>query len=168
IPKNAVSNLMRQLEQPPINLDNFKALEKTFGKLEAPKKKHIIGGWYKLLNKHGKIPTLWSPSRWIADNVLVSLMYVEKSVVRVDKIASGCIMMSREVLEKIPWRTGATIKVNEEDGKFSCPCMCAMFGIDAQDLGYELWMDGSVVCQHLSVPDSIIAKCWLRLTRKNP
>lgn len=168
LPKNAVTNLMCQLEQPEINPNAFLALERGFGKIEAPKKKHIIGGWYKLLNKHGKIPTLWSPSRWIADNVLISLLYVERSIVRVDKIASGCIMLSREVMEKITWRSGANVKVNEENGTYSSPCMCAMFGIDAQDAGYDLWMDGSVVCKHLSVPDSTIAKCWLRLTKKSP
>lgn len=148
LPKYAVSNLMKQLEQPPLDTKCFAHLEKQFGKLEY-KKKHIIGSWVKLGFKNGK--TLWNPSRWIADNTLTSLTSVEKSVVRVDKIGSGCLMMSREVMEKIDWKSGGGIEVNIANGKHSHPCQCVIFGIEAQDLGYELWMDGSVVCKHLGL-----------------
>jgi hypothetical protein len=163
IPKNAVSNLILQLEQPEINLELFSHLKNNFAEIQIPSKKHIIGGWYKLAEKKKKTPTLWSPSRWVADNTLVSLTSIEKSVVRVDKIASGCIMMSREVMEKIPWRLDH-VDINEHIGGHLHPCRCAFFGIDAQDAGYELWMDGSVVCKHLSVEKGILDKI---IRRKN-
>jgi hypothetical protein len=157
LPKYAVSNLMKQLEQPPIDMKCFAHLEKQFGKIKY-KKKQIIGAWVKLGYSHGK--TLWNPSRWIADNTLVSLTNIEKSVVKVDKIGSGCLMMSREVMEKIDWKSGGGIEVNIANGKHAHPCQCVMFGIEAQDLRYDLWMDGSVVCKHLGVERGIFK--WIK------
>lgn len=177
IPKNAVSNLMKQFEQPPLKQEVIQLFEKSAGRLiEQPPKKHIIGGWYKLTNassviwknvKH-KIPTLWSPSRLVANNMINSLAFVEPSVVRVHKIASGCIMLSREVLEKIEWRTDWNYRLNFKDKpeEGSPVCMCYLFGMDAQDAGYELWMDGSVVCKHLTVPDNLFEKLILCLKKR--
>jgi hypothetical protein len=149
LPKNALSNLMIQLEQPILDTRRFQHLEKMFGKIEN-KKKHIIGGWYKLTED------TWSPSRWVADNTLVSLKAVEPSVVVVDKIALGCIVMSKEVLKKIKFRTGHDLVINGD----THPCMCATFGIDAQDAGYTLYMDGSVICQHLKQLKNDYVECF--------
>lgn len=103
----------------------------------------ILGGWYKI----NRID--WNAGKWIADNTLFNLRAPEPSVIKVDKIDLGCIFMKREVLKKIKFRLenrALTIwGMKEKTGA----CECLMFAIDAQDAGYQLYMDGDVICKHL-------------------
>jgi len=147
LPRNALSNLMLQLEQPPMDKGQFSHLTSLLpdGVMSDNPKKHIIGGWFRVKNEDGLLVDVWNCGRWVADNTIASVTAVEPSVTRVDKIDLGCLLMSREVLEKVDWRGGDSLVIN----KTQHPCVCLMFARDAQDAGYALYMDGSVVCEHL-------------------
>jgi hypothetical protein len=125
-------------------------------------------------------PPYWSPGRFVATNTFYSSSCIEPSVVNVDKIASGCILMSREVMEKFKWRKdhidlnyafdskGEPIRAIDANGKeiqlHRTACRCIQFAIDAEMAGYSLWADGSVVCKHLSVPHNKLEELifWLK------
>lgn len=136
-PPHALSALMLQLEQPEYNARMWAQFLKQFGSLMAPKRKHIIGGWFRIS------PDLYNAGRWVADNTLVNLTQPEHSVTRVDKIDLGCLLISREALAAVSFRPG-DIVFNKHQGA----CACLMFARDLQDAGYDLWMDGSVICKH--------------------
>jgi glycosyltransferase involved in cell wall biosynthesis len=140
LPKYALSNLMKQLNPPVFDERHWENIKKMFPDRDiTPKQKHIIGGWYPL-NK-----TAWNCSSWVADNTISSYLKPQQSVIRVDKIDMGCVLMAREVLEKVDFKNGFSIVVNKNINA----CECLMFARDAQDAGYELFMDGSVICKHL-------------------
>jgi hypothetical protein len=147
LPRSALSSLMLQLEQPPVDKRQFKHLTSLFPNvvISDNPKKHIIGGWFRVKDEDGLLLNFWNCGRWVADNTITNLTAVERSVTRVDKIDLGCLLMSREVLEKVSWRGGESLVINH----IQHPCICLMFARDAQDAGYTLWMDGSVVCEHL-------------------
>jgi len=141
LPVNAISSLLLQLQVPKVS-PIFDKLKSQFP-ITEPKQKHIMGGWYKLHSDTEK--TAWNCANWVADNKIASVEGWQRSVIRVDKMDLGCVMMSREVLEKISFKHGFNLEVN--DNRRACECL--MFAKDAQDAGYELFMDGDVVCEHL-------------------
>jgi cellulose synthase/poly-beta-1,6-N-acetylglucosamine synthase-like glycosyltransferase len=142
LPINAISSLMLQLQVPKVN-HSFDRLKLQFPNMPEPKQKHIMGGWYRLMEKDGR--EVWNCANWVANNVIASVEKPQNSVIRVDKIDLGCVMMSREVLEKVSFKHGFDLEVNK-NGR---ACECLMFARDAQDAGYELFMNGDVVCEHI-------------------
>lgn len=102
--------------------------------------KHIISGWFRVSDDE------YNAGRWVADNTLVQLRAVENSVVGVDKIDFGCMLLSREALEACVFITEHREFIHNTEAKAACPCLS--FAVNAQNRGYTLWMDGSVVCQH--------------------
>lgn len=139
LPKYAVTKLMLQLEQPAFDPRMWAQIRKRYpGRDITPKKKHIMGGWYQL-----KKTNFYNAGKFYADNCIASLPYPQPSVVEVDKIDLGCVIISREVFQKIKLRDGNVI-LNEHFGG----CECLMFANDAVKLGYSLYIDGAVICKH--------------------
>jgi hypothetical protein len=132
LPENGINNLILQ----------------AFDKRKNKSRFDIIGGWYPLVPV--QTPPLWSAGRWMDDHLMMNLRVVENSIVVVDKIELGCLLVSREVYEKIKIEDGFNnlIKI-DNDKKWMPSCECLMFGKKAQDLGYTLYMNGDVICRHL-------------------
>lgn len=143
VPKDAISKLMVQLG-PRQTTSRFLKPDGTVIEKGTPvKEKHIMSGWYQL-HEGG-----WNAGRWIADNLLGPVIHFEHSVVRVDKADNGCLMISRKVLEQVDWEDNFTIDILNPDGTKRHPCTCLMFCRKAQDKGFDIWMDGDVICKHI-------------------
>jgi hypothetical protein len=108
--------------------------------------KHIIGGWYKMVNSNR-----WICGSWVADNTFVNCMAPGTSLTKVDVIGMGCMFISREALSVIPFEHGTDIEYTDGiTGQRMMLGECGKFGNNAFDKGYELFMDGSVICKHLT------------------
>ena len=88
-----------------------------------------------------KLPVVWVKS--LKDpNKLVSIrkdIIESGELIKIDSCGTGCILIHRDVLEKIKFRW-------EEDKEGVDD---VFFCIDALNFGYEIYADTSVICQHL-------------------
>jgi glycosyltransferase involved in cell wall biosynthesis len=139
LPKDAISKLMLQVGKKETTLDFPDGKGNVIPKGTPVPEKFIVGGWYLHEGKE------WNCGKWVADNTFTNIDGPQKSVINVDKIDLGCVLMKREVLEKISFRLDPQLRMNED--KIMCECL--MFAIDVQDAGWDLWMDGDVICKHL-------------------
>lgn len=134
LPKNAISELVKQLEAPkPPDGIYFK--------------KHAIAGYYLLRNSSD----VFCMAKLVEDDGIIYLRFPEKSVIKVDYAGLGCILTSRELLEKIKIKTefnkelkiaGTENYVTFDDSWNFCN--------QVFELGYQLYADGDVVCKHLT------------------
>lgn len=124
LPKNALSEFMLQAKQG--------------NKIRY----HAQGGWYQLTNN------LWSGGRWVADHVFQSFTAPGQSVTITEKIELGCAFLSREIFEKLSFEDGENIGIKDRYGWRSA-CDCMAWSNKALDAGYQLYMNGHVVCKHL-------------------
>lgn len=62
----------------------------------------------------------------------------------------GCALVSRKVLEQVTFKPGIDIFLKDESGVNLILGECGAFGNDVTDSGFTLYMDGSVVCEHLT------------------
>lgn len=113
--------------------------------------KDIIGGWYQLKDVEGNLTNVWSCGSWGGDNLFVHRMAVGPSVIKVDMVGHGCMMVSKKVLKQIPFRHGLDMTCNfavmgNKKGQLGA---CAVFGNDADEKGFALYMSGDVVCTHM-------------------
>ena len=141
-PPNALTELMKQMGKRKTTIP-FRVDGKVIPVGTPVKEKHIIGGWWKHHNacghehKYGS----WSCGSWIPNKGFAN--YFGKpynGLTKVDKVDFGCILISREVLEKIPFENGFGVDMRwynpKTEGYNGHPCHCLMFAIRAQDLGY--------------------------------
>lgn len=108
--------------------------------------KDIVGGWY---------PILGTPSYAVIklDHVnggFSNLDQIEPGPMKVDAVGLGCVLMKRKVLETIDFNSGLDRKMYHHNSKQHIYtgtsfefCLAAALG------GFETWVDGNVVCQHL-------------------
>jgi hypothetical protein len=147
LPKNAISSFMAQMQAGkkttiPISLPSGEVIPEG----TPVKDKHIMGGWYKVRGG-----TDYVASKFIDDNVIFRLMFPEKSVIKVDMAGFGCLMLSRKATEEIPFDAGTDKYVLNFNTKEECFLgECVAFGNQADERGYDLWMNGDVVCEHLA------------------
>jgi glycosyltransferase involved in cell wall biosynthesis len=145
IPRDTISNLITQMDRKCTTMDFPGGDGKIIPKGTPIPEKFIVGGWYQ--HRDGS----WNCGKWVADNTFINFKHPEKSVIRVDKIDMGCILLKREVLEKVKFRLEPERKMN--NNRYLCSCL--MFAIDAQDAGYDLWMSGDVICEHLKKKEEV-------------
>ena len=151
-PHDALSKMMKQVGKKKVSMDFVMPNIPIIKDGTPVEEKHIIGGWYEFRNPVGdrKMTGAWNCGKWVADNTLMNLGYQDKGFIEVDKIDLGCVLVKREVLDKVKFKEGNVRSIKYYGcNRWTWPCHCLMFAIDAQDLGYQLWMDGSVVCEHL-------------------
>jgi len=119
-------------------------------KLVNQSKKIITGIYYNPFTKFNPItgnnetrvlPTIWVKSlRYENQLVTIKKEIIDSGkVIKIDSCGTGCILIHRDVLEKIKFRW--------EDDKPGVDDV--FFCIDAQKLGYEIHADTSIVCEHL-------------------
>jgi len=104
----------------------------------------IVGGWYPMIHSPE-----WVAGKWVADNTIWHFKKPEPSLIKVDMIGLGCLMLSRKALTDLEFRNGIDREVNDEFGRKIYMGPCLAFSVNAQDNCYDLYMNGSVICQHL-------------------
>src|ERR1043165_329910 len=105
-------------------------------------RKDIIGGWYRMIDA-----PQWVAGCWVADNTMMHCV-PESSVTRVDMIGHGCILLSRQALEALTFEAGFDKVCRCEAGDcYLGPC--ASFGNLTASKGFNLYMDGHVICGHI-------------------
>jgi hypothetical protein len=107
-------------------------------------RKHIIGSWCPI-RKDGR----WAGGKWIADNVFMNLTCPEPSLIKVDMTGMGCTYFSREVLQKIHFTHGTDKYYFDPNGQARFVGECLEYCNLANDLGYNIYMDGNIICEHL-------------------
>jgi hypothetical protein len=108
--------------------------------------KPIIGGWFPILNSDR-----WVGGRWVADNTFYNFRRPERSVVRTDLVPLGCCLMNRAVLEQIEFEGGIDRECVEAGcGQRALLGECLAFSNRAADLGWPLYLDGAIICEHLA------------------
>ena len=123
LPINAVKNLLKQVGDG----------------------KRIIGGWYNCVNDRNR----WVCGNWANDNVFINYRAVQPSLVKVDMVGLGCAIVPFDAVNEIDFKHGLNHTSINENGERVIVGECGIFGVDATNAGYSLYMDGSVVCGHL-------------------
>jgi len=105
-------------------------------------RKDIIGGWYRMLQAPH-----WVAGCWVAHNTLFHCAPTP-SVSRSDMVGHGCMLLSRRALEALSFEAGFDKTCRSEVGDcYLGPC--AAFGNLAASKGFNLYMDGHVICGHI-------------------
>lgn len=114
----------------------------------------VIGGYYQV-GGH----TRYTCGRWVGDNLFLNLRAVEPSVTKVDCIGMGCAMFTRKALQDVVFEHG-TDKTAKTwiDGQLVPMLLgeCAALGNLLAEKGYQLYVDGNVVCEHLSIQNDVL------------
>ena len=105
--------------------------------------KDIISGWSLMANDKK-----WIAAKWKGDK-LCHYYAPEEGIVEVDMAPLGCMLVKREVLEKVKFKDGLDEFIKDGDGKNIYKGITAKFGENAQKSGYKLFLDGDVICQHI-------------------
>ena len=144
IPPNTISSLVKQAEHSKYSFFSKPVKVMTnIGVRKEVKRKAIFSGWCLL-----KDSDLFIGGEWVADNTFRYFDKIKKGVSRTDVIPMGCTLFPKDILEKLTifpgdrsYRTdfGLTILSDE----------CLQVVIDLQNMGYECYLDSSVVCKHL-------------------
>ena len=106
---------------------------------------HIIGGWYQIR----KSP-FWVAGRWVADNTFLHCLKPAPSVTKTDMVGLGCMFIDRQALREIEFNDGTDKETNVVNAGKCYLGPCCQFGNDAFDKGYQMYMDGNVICNHLN------------------
>jgi cellulose synthase/poly-beta-1,6-N-acetylglucosamine synthase-like glycosyltransferase len=127
LPSNAISELTKQLEV---------------------MKVHAIAGYYLLRGSE-----TYCIGRLVENNTILYMTTPEKSVIKIDYAGTGCMMVSRELLEKITIKVdfNTMLKIAGTTNVYTwldhCWDLCnQLFALD-----YQLYVDGDVICKHLAV-----------------
>jgi len=156
IPYNAVSNFMAQMGEKRTTIDFMTSDGKVIPKGTLNPEKFIIGGWYpkKFSNDHE-----WIGGRWVGDNSFFSFARPEAGLTKTDMIGLGCVLFKREVLEKVEFKEDESLKVAlDKSSKNAYLGECLAFSNAVTDAGYRMYLDGSVICQHLTYPKAAEAQ----------
>jgi len=105
--------------------------------------KDIQGGWYQMPKSKR-----WVCGSWAADNVFANYMGVLPSLIRVDMVGVGCMFISRKALSELTFEPGTDKQCRGPDGKTMWLGECGAFGNQASEKGYDLYMNGSIICKH--------------------
>lgn len=114
----------------------------------------VIAGWYLVRGDNR-----YTCARWIADNLLINLREVENSVVKVDAMGMGCTMFSRKALSDVYFHHGCDMWAKSYVNGEKIDLMlgeCGAIGNLLLDKGYQPYMDGNVICEHLERKEEVL------------
>lgn len=150
LPKDAISNFMKQAAE------RFTTVpykdQKTGDTVPAGQplpKRHIQGGWYPIYYHRTKVFAKWPAGKWIDNKKFTYYREKESSLVYTHLIGLGCALISREALANTHFEHGLDIEFTNESGNPMRGGECLAFANCALDNGYELAMNGDVVCEHI-------------------
>ncbi len=147
LPQTALTNLMLQMREKKTTIDFPLPNGKIIPKGTKNPEKFIIGGWYpfKHTNNH-----LWVCGNWVEDDVFCTLNRPQLGLIKLDMIGFGCCLVKREVLEKIILTEEMVSRFSKNRfGQDMFAGVCVGFCNMADELGYNIYIDGSVICDHL-------------------
>jgi len=104
----------------------------------------VQAGWGQM-----RASTSWNAGRWVGDNLFFHFTEVQPSLVRADYAGLGCLFMKKEILT-IPFTSGLDKTCKAADGKMHYLGPCVAFGNSLFEKGIPIYMNGSVVCRHLT------------------
>lgn len=114
-------------------------------------KKDFIGGWYQ---------TKGINPRWVASMHLDNAMYPfespQPSVIGVSSTGLGCALLSRSLLEAVRFKDGTSNYVQLRKGNSAAVAFIddsTQFCIDVASAGYNCYMDGDTICEHICRPE---------------
>jgi len=106
--------------------------------------KHLVGGWYNNKPKDGANPhpVVYEFDKE-TDDTLTFKHHVEpgKGLEKVDGMGAGCWLMSRELALALGTSPYSMHRATED----------LVISKKIMDLGYEMWVDWDIHCQHLGV-----------------
>ena len=155
IPKNAISEFVKQLTTNSVITREMKKYIKRLGGKIGNRKKHCLAGWYKRANlidvkkKDKTLSDTWIMVNFVADNKVFRLPQPQNSLVKVDLAGLGCVMVSRELLKKIQFKSGIDKEIEDVGEGTMLLDESGDFSNQVYSLGYDIYADGDVVCDHL-------------------
>jgi hypothetical protein len=108
-------------------------------------RKEVVGGYYPILGTDKYVC-----GRWVADNTFCNFLCIQPGLTKSDIVGLGCALISRNVLEKVPFEGGTNLVCKDvRTGQDMIVGECGMFGNRVADLGIPMYMCGEVLCEHL-------------------
>jgi len=71
-----------------------------------------------------------------------SIHFIDGTIKKVFSIGMGCLLISRRVLEKIPFRTDPQVRIHDD----------SFFAEDCKNKGFQIYCDTSVIPNHKNIP----------------
>jgi len=155
LPNNAITEFVKQITAKPfIYTKQMKRHIKSIGGKINKKKKHCLAGWYKRNeydpNKKEKdVGETWCSCVFVADNTVNYFLHPQRSLIKADLIGLGCCFISRELLSKIKFRGELTHCIKDINNIELSLDESGNFSNDIYKLGYDIFMNGDVICEHL-------------------
>lgn len=150
LPATAISSFMMQVgNDRKTTLDWIKQDGTVIPKGTHVPEKHIQGGWYPIIGlKDGR---LWGfpCGEFIGDNQYLPFLFPQSSLVRTDICGAGCLFMTRKALSDIKFEHGLNYKIKLATNGADLFCdESGRFGMMAYEKGYDIYMNGDVICKH--------------------
>lgn len=111
-------------------------------------KKKVLSGWVPFKERDD----IWMNGRWVDDHVFEHYKAPLPSLVVNDFAPLGCTMMPIKAIKKIPFSTGED-RILKRSNELCFAGENLQYSIDLQDMGYSLYLDGDVICEHKNLDD---------------
>jgi lipopolysaccharide biosynthesis glycosyltransferase len=108
---------------------------------------NCISGWV-LANENGA----WNALKLVADHTITCVMAVQPGITMADYVTAECLLISRELLEKIPIDIKTTRELKWTTGYKMLTSVIMNFCNDVCESGQSIYMDGNVVCERTFPP----------------
>lgn len=103
----------------------------------------IVGGWYQMKNS-----THYAAGKY-REGCFFNYATPQPGIIEVDMIGLGCILLSRKVVEQIPFEHGLDQVFNHSQNGIMLGGDSLAFAKKAQDKGFRLYMTDTVICHHV-------------------
>lgn len=149
LPKNAIRSFMTQTGKRKTSID-FPLKDGTIipAGTENPEI-HIQGGWYPIYGRDDGGFGFFPSGRFIKDNTILKYLSPEPSLIIADYTGLGCCFMSREVVENVSLGDDGMHTITQDElGIERIAGDALAFGNNAFNAGYQIYMNGDVICKH--------------------
>lgn len=109
----------------------------------------IVGGWYMNMIQGKYLPMLYRKKEDVFTCILPSM----NQDFSVDAIGLGCVMIHREVFEKLDKQTGQSWFYFDETEDKKLISEDIVFCLNARRQGYEIWVDSNLKLKHMKIGD---------------
>ena len=111
------------------------------------REKPFVSGWYPARFPKGrKAPQVASVIR---DGIMCFFAEPYPDLIEVDSTGLGCTLLHRKILEKVNFRYGNGEMIRTSFGYEAMSDDASRFCFDVKSAGYQVYMDGDVVCKHI-------------------
>lgn len=111
--------------------------------------KHIQGGWYPIIGYLDGGLVGWAAGVLVADETIQIFKSPEHSLVKADFCGCGCLFITRKALIDNEFSHGLDVILKHADAnKLIFADESYRFGMRAYENGYDIYMNGDVICKH--------------------